>query len=46
MAKMQINSTSTTVQPAEELIYDMETGEMRPKKPELAGIAEGDEDAE
>jgi len=24
----------------------METGEMRPKKPELAGIAEGDEDAE
>jgi len=24
----------------------METGEMRPKKPELDGIAEGDEDAE
>jgi len=27
----------------EELVYDMETGEMRPKAKQLAGIAEGDE---
>lgn len=28
----------------EEMVYDMETGEMRPKKPDLEKIAEGDED--
>ena len=28
----------------EELVYDMETGEMRPKAKQLEGIAEGDED--
>ena len=26
------------------MVYDMETGEMRPKKPDLEKIAEGDED--
>jgi len=26
------------------MVYDMETGEMRPKKPDLPKIAEGDED--
>lgn len=28
----------------EEMVYDMDTGEMRPKKPDLEKIAEGDED--
>ena len=32
------------VQAQEELVYDMETGEMRPKKPDLDQIAEGDEE--
>jgi hypothetical protein len=31
---------------AEELVYDMDTGEMRPKAKALEGIAEGDEEAE
>lgn len=35
-------ATSSTAQ--EELVYDMETGEMRPKKPDLDQIAEGNED--
>jgi hypothetical protein len=26
------------------MVYDMETGEMRPKKPDLEKIAEGNED--
>lgn len=30
----------------EELVYDMDTGEMRPKAQQLAGIAEGDEEAD
>jgi hypothetical protein len=30
--------------PTEELIYDMETGEMRPKAKQLDGIVEGNED--
>jgi len=33
-----------TVSAANEMVYDMETGEMRPKKPDLDKIAEGDED--
>lgn len=45
-------TTPAAVQPKvaaqaqEELVYDMETGEMRPKKPDLEQIAEGDEDNE
>ena len=35
--------TTVTVQ-GPELVYDMETGEMRPKKPDLDQIAEGNED--
>lgn len=31
---------------AEELVYDMDTGEMRPKAKQLEGIAEGDEEAD
>lgn len=37
-------TTKATVQTQEELVFDMETGEMRPKKPDLAQIAEGNED--
>ena len=33
-----------TLQPAEELVYNMETGEMTKKKPALEGIAEGEEE--
>ena len=36
--------TIQSTQAQEELVYDMETGEMRPKKPDLAQIAEGNED--
>lgn len=35
---------SNTVNTGQEMVYDMETGEMRPKKPDLDKIAEGDED--
>jgi hypothetical protein len=31
---------------AEELVYDMDTGELKPKAKQLDGIAEGDEEAE
>ena len=36
--------TKTTEQAREDLVYDFETGEMRPKKPDLDQIAEGNED--
>jgi|ERR1740130_693097 len=36
-----VNSAAT-----EELVYDMDTGEMRPKAQQLEGIAEGDEEAD
>jgi hypothetical protein len=36
-----VNSSAT-----EELVYDMDTGEMRPKAKQLEGIAEGDEEAD
>lgn len=36
--------TKTTEQAREDLVYDFETGEMRPKKPDLGQIAEGNED--
>jgi len=29
-----------------DMVYDMETGEMKPKKAEMGAIAEGDEDAD
>ena len=35
---------ATISEAKEELVYDMETGEMKPKEKLLAGIAEGDED--
>jgi len=33
-----------TVNASSDMVYDYETGEMRPKKPDLDKIAEGDED--
>lgn len=39
-APISMNNTQAT----EELVYDMETGEMRPKAKQLDGIAEGNED--
>lgn len=33
-----------TVTQGPEMVYDMETGEMRPKKPDLDKIVEGDEE--
>lgn len=30
----------------EDMVFDMETGEMKPKKADMAAIAEGDEDAD
>ena len=34
----------TVAQGQQDMVYDMETGEMRPKKPDLEKIAEGNED--
>ena len=34
----------TVSQGQQDMVYDMETGEMRPKKPDLEKIAEGNED--
>jgi len=39
-------NASITTNSAPEMIYDMETVEMKPKKAEMPAIAEGDEDAE
>ena len=37
---------SVTVSSAPEIVFNMDTGEASEAKPKLAGIAEGDEDAE
>lgn len=44
VAAVTAQMASTTIAPKEDMIYDMETGEMRPKKKDLDGIQEGDED--
>jgi len=41
MGAVTINNAVT-----QDLVYDMETGEMKPKKAEMTAIAEGDEDAD
>jgi hypothetical protein len=35
---------AVTVNSAPDMVYDMDTGEMKPAQPKLEGIAEGDED--
>ena len=42
-AKASSGGAVTINNAPEELVFDMETGEMRPKAKQLAGIAEGDE---
>ena len=42
MDKMTISEAGT--KPVEELVYNMDTGELMPKKKEMDQIAEGDED--
>ena len=42
LAKKMAGVTITTAAP--EMVYDMETGEMKPKKADLGAIAEGEED--
>jgi hypothetical protein len=42
----QMGQTYITTNSAPELVYDMETGEMRPKQKEMDAIAEGEEDQE
>lgn len=40
------NLTVSAAKPVKEMVYDMDTGEMKEKKPDLGGIAEGDEEKE
>lgn len=39
----QLAQTTISAAPVKEMVYDMETGEMKEKAPALGGIAEGDE---
>lgn len=44
--KLAKTSITETKAPKEEMVYDMDTGEMRPKAKQMVAIAEGDEEAD